>query len=222
MLQVKLVKERVLGVLCSGALVVSVIAAPATAMALDPSVGSQSSSGTTDVTVQLRNGSAEVGGTEDPLNPDDDGDGYGDNIAVSYVSAINFVATSDGTLIGPDASVTCIENESPFPVYASSMQVDAESEWNVVEDATASSVKNAVDFQFGPEGDLLNASSYLTKAAVTRASKWNMTARVSGDAIVSDRVQLESSGHVNNVSKDIAAKTKIASIHAYVKPGIAS
>ena len=212
--------KRLCAVIASGLLAASTVGAPLAAFAVTPSTGSQTGTGVTDVTVQLIDSSTEHGGTTDSTNPDSDHDGLGDNLAFTVPASINFVAKADGTLIGPEAASTYIENESAFAIHASSFDVDAESPWTIVADATAVSTANAADFSFGPTDDVLNAASYLTKASVGNASKWNMAAKTDADA--TDRVQLNTSGHVNNVTQGIQSKTKIATIRTYVTPGAAT
>ena len=51
-------------------------------------------------------------------------------------------------------------------------------------------------------------------------SAWNMSAAAASGT--SDRVQMESSGNIFNIDKDILAKTKVAEMHWYVTPGTAS
>ena len=174
--------------------------------------------------MQLANGASERGGTEhgdDPsdayYNPDEDGDGLGDNIAFTVPSEINFVSDSAGVLTGPSASVTYIENESVFAIHGSSLKVDAEPGWNIVADATASSRANAIDFQVGPAGDMLDAHAHLTKAAVGDEALWNMAHKAAAGG--AEKVFMETAGDIANVDKEIASKTKAATMHWYVTPG---
>ena len=215
------IKQRAVAIVASGALALSAVGAPAVAFAVEASTGAQTGTGATEVTVQLIDADTEHGGTEDPTNPDENDDDLGDNIAFTVPSSINFVAKADGTLIGPSAANTYIENESVFAIHASSMKVDAEGGWTIVPDASASDGSDVADFTFGPTGDILNAANYLTKRDVGDASKWNMTAKKS-DPSTTDRVQLNTAGHIANVEKEIKAKTKIATVHTYVKPGVAT
>ena len=192
--------------------------APVAAWAAVPSAGPQTGTGSTDVTVQLRSGGEELSGTIDPRNADHDGDGLGDNIAFTVPAAINFVAAADGTLTGPSPEATYIENESAFAIHASSFLVAEEDGWKVVAQGE-DGVADSVDFQFGPEGDSLDAASYLEKKVVGDATKWNMSsARAEGTA---DRVQMATGGKIHNVSNDVSSRTKVATIQTFVTPGVA-
>lgn len=213
--------KRLAAIIASGALVVSTMGMPMTALA------TQTGSGATDVTITFADG--EFGGTEitdpdDPAyNPDTDGDGKGDNIAFTVPTAINFTTNASGVLTGPSAASTYIENESVFSIHVSSVDVDPESNWNVVESAADANEANAIDFQFGPKGDKLNAYDYLTKASVHDVSKWSMTSAKSAADAVSDRVQLVTSGNINNVSdSSMTGKEKVATIHTYVSRNLNS
>lgn len=212
--------RKLLAVVPAGVLALSTAMAPM-ALAQDASVGEQTGSGTTEVTVQLVNEGDEHSGTDDPTNPDDDGDGLGDNIAFTVPTSINFVANASGKLTGPSLAATYIENESAFAIHGSSLLVEVESGWNIVSDATSSDAANAIDFQVGPKTDMLDAANYLTKKAVKDPTKWNMTSKKTGEGETSDRVQLKTSGDIANIDKNVKQKAKVATLRWYVTPGVA-
>ena len=212
------VGSRLAAAVSAAVLGTSLMAAPI-AFAAEPSAGPQTGTGTTDVTVQLADVD-EHSGTDDPTNPDDDGDDLGDNIAFTVPSEINFVANAKGELTGPSAEQTYIENESVFPIHGSSLEVVASQDWTIIDDGTEATAANSIDFQVGPAADKLDAFDYTTKAAVSSPSAWNMSAAAASGT--SDRVQMESSGNIFNIDKDILAKTKVAEMHWYVTPGTAS
>lgn len=208
---VKCVRNRVAAMIAAGALACAMV--PMAAFATEPSVGAQTGSGSTDVNIIL-NQTGEVGGNTDLNNPDgNDPDDYGDNVAFSVPSEINFVANAAGTLTGPSNAE--IQNHSTFAIHTSSLDVDANGTWNIVEAASSSNSANAVEFHVGPTTDQLNAYDYLTKSAVTTPSAWNMVANTG-------KVTMSASGAINNVSNDITSKTKVATMKWYVTPGSAS
>lgn len=219
--------RRVGAVIASGALAASTMGAPA-AFAVEASAGDQTGTGSTDVTVQLASGADERGGTEhntvgDPAyNPDEDGDGLGDNIAFTVPAAINFVSDSQGRLTGPSAEATYIENESVFAIHASSMQVESQNGWNIVADASASGKANSIDFQVGPAADMLDAAAHLSKADVGKPSAWNMKSKQTGQGVTTDRVQMKTAGDISHVNQEIKSQTKVAKMHWYVTPGTAT
>jgi len=195
----------------------------------DASVGSQTGSGQTDLTMILED-AREHGGTAEPefledgitpnpsYNPDTDNDSYGDNLAFTVPSAINYVVKADGSLVGPAEGVAYIENKSAFGVHVSSLDVDSETGFNFVADATTSNETNSVDLQMGPALDMLQASDYLTKNTVNDATKWNMTAASGTD---SSKVLLKTEGNVAHIDKDLTSQTKFGTAKWYVTPGLA-
>jgi hypothetical protein len=123
---------------------------------------------------------------------------------------------ADGSLVGPSAGAAYIENRSNFATHVSSVDVDAETGFNIVADASASQAANSVDMQFGPATDMLDASAYLEKKAVYDATKWNMSA---SDGTNGSKVLLKTEGDVSHVTKDITSQTKFGTIKWYVTPG---
>ena len=203
------------------------------AYAVEPSVsGGQTGAGTTDVTVQYRAADlADLGGTEDLNNPDTDPrDGLGDNIAFTVPASINFVADSQGRLTGPSKTATYIENESAFSIHVSALKADTANDWTIVQDDTAVTSQNAIDFQLGPEESKTgnaDAYDYQTKRKIADVASdapyvedWNMAPKaVDGTA---DHIQLYTSGDIHNVTQDITEQTRVARIHTYVTAGNAS
>ena len=196
--------------------------APAVAFAANSaSVGDQTGSGRTDLTMILKDtdehgGTAEPGYLEDGTpntryNPDADGDGLGDNLAFTVPSAINYVVDADGTMTGPTNAT--IQNRSVMGINVSSVDVDEETPFKIVSDATASTDANSVDLQFGPAADQLNAADYLTKTDVADASKWEMGAEGAADA----NLGIETDGHVSHVATDITQQSKFGTIKWYLK-----
>ena len=215
-------KSRVAALIAAGALGASLVAVPL-AFAEDgvyvPSAGAQTGTGTTDVTVILRD-TREHSGTDDPNNQSADNDGLGDQIAFTVPSEINFVADSEGNLTGPSAEAPYIENESAVAIHASSLQVDSANGWTIIADGAQATAANSVDFQVGPAADMLDAYDYTSKAPVSKPYEWNMAAATSTGT--ADRVELSSTGGIHAVSQDLTTKTKVAEMHWYVTPGTAA
>lgn len=208
-------RNKVFTLLAVGALVGAASIMPATANA------AQTGSGNTSLTIQLDSrANRELGGTADASNPDANGDGLGDNLAFTVPVEINFTANAAGALTGPSAEATYLENESVMQMYVSSVRVGAADGWNIVKDAARSNDTNAISVDFGPAQDTLHAADYLSKSPVGDATKWQM-ASAAGEG-TSDRVQIESSGAVKNLDKQINEKTAFGTIAWYVMPGAAS
>ena len=211
-------QKRATAIITAGMVCGCLLLTPMVAFAATPSAGTQTGTGTTDVTVVVDD--AEMGGTIDPANPDTNNDGIGDNIAFTVPASINFVAAADGTLTGPSATSAYIENLSGFGIRASSFDVDAENEWTIIENDSTASAANSVDFQFGPQADSLDAYDYLSKTDVATPSAWNMAAGTDSGTV--DRVQMSTAGNLFKVDKDITTASKIATIKTYIKAGNAS
>ena len=218
-------KKRAASLIAAGALVASMAAmAPATALA------DQTGTGQTDVYVQIND--SERGGTEydsdtSPYyNPDEDGDGLGDNLAFTVPVEIDFVADSHGVLTGPSAEATYIENESAFAIHGSSLDVDAVNGWNIVADASAASAANSIDFQAGPSADMQDAYAHLEKADMTDKTQWNMTshkddyAKTADTAIDSSKTYYERNVDATNgaITFDEVETPDVANIASYYEP----
>ena len=209
-------KHRIGALVASGVLATSLAAAPLTALA-DPLPTTQTGRGSTALYMSIEDSDTEYGGTDTRENPDDDGDGLGDNIAFSVPVAINFVAKANGDLVGPSASATYIQNHSAFPIHVSSMDVDEQIGWHIVEDVSTmanASTTNAVDFTFGPADDQLAAFDYLTKSEVNSPEEWNM-------AVKGDKVELTTGVHIANITQDVTDDQQFATIRTYVTAGMA-
>lgn len=231
------IKSRAAAAVMAGLMAVGTVAPATAAFAVNntPSVGDQTGTGKTDLTMILEDVS-EHGGTEDPANPDTNPkDNLGDNLAFTVPTSINYVVQADGDLLGPSAGAAFIENRSNFKTHVSSVQVNNQgasgaSGFRFVADlasdtASQTPTANAVELHFGPADDQLNAASYTTKAAVHDATKWNMAATNGAHATGStreDEVQLTTSGKVARISADITSQTKFGEIHWYLTPGEAS
>lgn len=227
------IKSRAAAAVMAGLMAVGTVA-PATVAFADnntPSVGNQTGTGQTDLTMILEDVS-EHGGTEDLTNPDANNDQLGDNLAFTVPTSINYVVQADGDLLGPSAGAAFIENRSNFKTHVSSVQVNNQGASgasgftfvaNLATDtASQTPTANAVELHFGPAADQLNAASYTTKTAVTDATKWNMVATNGVHTETSDRgdeVQLTTSGKVARISADITSQTKFGEIHWYLTPG---
>ena len=164
----------------------------------------QTSTGETDLVMQLAAGDNEYGSSND-------------NLAFTVPSVINFTVKADGSLIGPSSSATYIENDSVFPTCVSAMQVAAKSGFSFVASGNAGTTSNAVVLNIGPSGHLVSAHNFASKASLTPQASWVMAA--SSSSGVNDRVQLSTSGSIANITADLTSATSFGTIHWYLKAG---
>lgn len=219
----------------AGLMAVSAVAPAGVALAATnntPSVGNQTGTGQTELTMILEDAGEHGGTADDNTNPDTNpADGLGDNLAFTVPTSINYVVEADGDLVGPSAGAAFVENRSNFKTHVSSVKVDANAvtgaTFNFVEDmANDTTTANAVELHFGPAADQLNAANYVSaKAAVTHPHEWNMAATNGAHTSTSDRsdeVQISSSGKVARIANDITSQKKFGQIHWYLTPGEAT
>lgn len=111
------------------------------------------------------------------------------NLTVTVPTVIPFVMSADGTLItSTDMRIT---NGSRFAVRLAGVRVEALNGYNLVPDASASDLENAVDFQFGVDGSLIDAA-----APVAKAGAYDMEA--DGGA---DTLQIIAKGDAANIGR---------------------
>ena len=167
-------------------------------------------------------------------NPDgSDADEWGDNLAFSVPSKINFIMKANGDLMAPTSDQVYIDNESAYPIHVTSLDIDpgittGTDTWNIVEDkAHAGTTANSAWGSIGPSGSTLGWSSYLNKTNVPTASaaEWNMAADDSTAHVVgtpqADELHLATSGGLANVSVDLAEFKTFAKVHWYLASGAA-
>lgn len=191
------------------------MATPCLAFAADAS--NQTGTGQSNLVMTVENPS-EYGGTEDPSNPpidSSDPDSPGSNLSFTVPSVMNYVVKADGSLIGPSGDVAHVTNLSAFATHVSSLDVDSEPLFNIVRDATVSTVDNSVDFTVGPNGDALQAVDYLVKKGVNDPTKWNMTAAQSQSQ--SDELPVQSSGHVSHLTLGTSASSSTVDIPSQIQ-----
>ena len=109
--------------------------------------------------------SAEATGI-DELNPDLDGDGFGDNLSFSTPSSVNAVMKSDGTLKFP--SNAQIINLCDYDVQVSSIQVEPGNSWALISDISASAnTRNLMELNISMDnGSKMSASNCQSKTSV--------------------------------------------------------
>lgn len=110
--------------------------------------------------------------------------------------------TMDAAGVLQSASVAPIKNNSNFAIHVKSVKVDAVEPFTIVADAAQATADNAVDFQFGVAGHLIDA-----KAPVPAKGFYNMESKGGADTLA-----MTAGGNAKNVKADIASAQQIANI----------
>ena len=149
----------------------------------------------------------EYSGVNPQDNPDANGDGYGDNLAISMPASVSCVVKADGSTVWP--SNVSVNNLSDVVVRLSSAKVDACDGFHLVSDIGSAVEENSVALLFGAGSATLDASSYATKAALPQGASWQAAAGGS--------VPIAFSADVSDVSADISQSVPFARVTWWAK-----
>lgn len=138
------------------------------------------------------------------------------NLRFKVPTVIPFVAASDGTLTGPTADATRIENLSAYGLKVTNVKVTSNNGWNHTEDISAAD--DSIDWSLGPTGAPVRAAAAATDNGIDITSpQWNMTYQ--SDAVETDDIKLETSGTVGRVATDISSPVHIGTVTFTLAPG---
>lgn len=138
------------------------------------------------------------------------------NLRFKVPTVIPFVAASDGTLTGPTADATRIENLSAYGLKVTNVKVTSNNGWNHTEDISAAD--DSIDWSLGPTGAPVRAAAAATDGGIDiTSSQWNMTYQ--SDAVETDDIKLETSGTVGRVATDISSPVHIGTVTFTLAPG---
>lgn len=138
------------------------------------------------------------------------------NLRFRVPTIIPFVAASDGTLTGPSADVTRIENLSVFGIKVTNVALEASGGWSHADDISSSD--NSICWAFGPESNLISAARAAEDGGLDIAnSAWNMTYH--SDDTSTDDIYLKTEGAVGRVVKDISSPVQVGTITFTVAAG---
>ena len=144
------------------------------------------------------------------------------NLTFRVPTVISFAADATGTLTGPSADATKIENLSAFGIHVTGMKIAQESPWNIVADkdaAEAASTSNNIAFSVGPDGAVRNAADAMGESGVDLSAEQAYNMSYLGDE--GDAVKLLSNGSVARVSGSALKNggSKVATITWTLAPG---
>lgn len=138
------------------------------------------------------------------------------NLRFKVPTVIPFVAASDGTLTGPTADATRIENLSAYGLKVTNVKVTSNNGWNHTEDISAAD--DSINWSLGPTGAPVRAAAAATDGGIEITSpQWNMTYQ--SDAVETDDIKLETSGTVGRVATDISSPVHIGTVTFTLAPG---
>ncbi len=135
------------------------------------------------------------------------GDGYGGNIPFSVPTSITFIVRTDGTLIAPDN--VYIENHGAARMRVSSVQVAGANGLRFVSGPEQPVGEDAVFFEFGVEGAMLNAASYSVKSSIESLDAWTIEP---GEAL-----PLRFVGSISDTGRDIGAGLQFGTIQWFAE-----
>lgn len=130
-----------------------------------------------------------------------------DKLLVKAPTQINMLVQADGTLTGPSADATTIENGSVFGIHVSNIKTEGVSGF-ALDNQTSKS--GNVDLNITPNGKTaVNAGSCLSGKAITAGTDWNM-AKTGTDGAT---IKLGTSGSVSNITTDLAKGQQFGTIN---------
>ena len=146
-----------------------------------------------------------------------------DNVAFKVPTVIPFVAKADGTLQGPSADATTIDNLSAYGIHVANMKIEATNAWSIAANAKTGTAQNSIDFKVGPEDALQDASAATQGTGLDLSKNAAFDMGYQGIAGGTDKIKLKTSGNVARVTRDIFHITgegdQVATITWTVEPG---
>lgn len=138
------------------------------------------------------------------------------NLKFRVPTVIPFVAASDGTLTGPSATTTRIENLSVFGLKVTNVKVTPANGWSHADNVNAAD--DSIRWSLGPKGAEVSGTKANTTNGLQIASPhWNMTYH--SDTTHTDDIQLTTAGNVGRVAQDISVAKQIGSVTFTLAPG---
>lgn len=132
-----------------------------------------------------------------------------ENLRFRVPTVIPFVAASDGTLTGPSAEATRIENLSAFGLKVTNVKVEGVGGWTHSSDVNGAD--NSIDWVLGPKGAQVSAAEAANGSGTQITnSAWNMTYQ--SDDTETDDILLYTSGSVGRVTQDISSPVHIGTV----------
>ena len=127
-------------------------------------------------------------------------------LIVSAPTQINMIVQADGTLTGPSAAATQLQNGSVFGVHVKNIKATAENSFALEETAATS---DSVSMNITPaNGTAVNLASCLNGGKDVADSDWNLTKKGTDGATI----DLTTGGTLSNVTKDLSTNQQFGTI----------
>lgn len=125
------------------------------------------------------------------------------NMTVTVPTVIPFTMGADGVLTSASSGAMQIVNGSNFGIHVAGVKVAGQTPFALVADASKATADNAVDFQFGVDGALIDAA-----APTVKAGSYDLAPTGAAGATLT----LKAQGNAKNVKADVASAQNIANI----------
>ena len=148
----------------------------------------------------MSNGTGNTASTDVYLQADTD------KLIVAAPTQINMIVQADGTLTGPSAAATQLQNGSAFGVHVKNIKATAENGFALEQTAAAN---DSVSMNITPgSGTAVNLASCLDGGKTIAGSDWNLTKKGTDGAAI----DLATGGTMSNVTKDLSANQQFGTI----------
>lgn len=128
-------------------------------------------------------------------------------LTVSAPTQINMIVQADGTLTGPSAAATQLQNGSVFGVHVKNIKATAENSFAFEETAAKS---DSVSMNITPaNGTAVNLASCLNGGKDVADSDWNLTKKGTDGATI----DFTTGGTLSNVTKDLSTNQQFGTIN---------
>lgn len=129
-----------------------------------------------------------------------------DKLIVKAPTQINMIVQADGTLTGPSAAATQLENGSEFGIHVKNIKATAENDFALEQTAKAN---DSVSMDITPgAGAAVNLASCLDTGNNIDNGDWNLNKTGTEGATI----DLGTSGKLSNITKDLAANQQFAQV----------
>ena len=129
-----------------------------------------------------------------------------DKLIVKAPTKINMIVQADGTLTGPSAAATQLENGSTFGVHVKNIKATAKNSFALEQTAKAN---DSVSLNITPgAGTAVNAANCLNTGLNVTTSDWNLNKK----GTAGNTIDLATGGTLSNITKDLAANQQFAQI----------